>query len=205
MLMPEVDSRLNPGTGQRYSCGVASIAPGPHRFSVDEYYRMAGAGLFRPDDRLELVEGEIIDMAPVGSRHAACVNRLNRLLGARLGERAIVSVQSPVRLSDLSEPQPDVAVLAPRDDFYARGHPGPADVLLVVEVADTTVGWDRGVKMPLYGRAGVAEAWLVDLAAGAVDVFGAPGPDGYGEVRRASGGEQLAVAGATVGIDEILA
>ena len=114
-------------------------------------------------------------------------------------------VHGPVRLSDLSEPQPDVAVLAPRDDFYAGGHPGPADVVLVVEVADTTVGWDRGVKMPLYGRAGVAEAWLVDLAAGAVDVFSAPGPDGYGEVRRASGGEQLAVAGAAVGVDEILA
>ena len=172
---------------------------------MDEYYRMADAGLFRADDRLELVEGEIIDKAPIGSRHAACVNRLNRLLSARLGERAIVSVQSPVRLSDLSEPQPDVAVLAPRDDFYAGGHPGPSEVLLVVEVADTTAGWDRGVKMPLYGRAGVAEAWLVDLAAGAVDVFSAPGPDGYGDARHASGGEQLAVAGATVGVDEILA
>ena len=113
---------------------------------------MAEAGLFRPDDRLELVEGEIIDMAPIGSRHAACVNRLSQLLIPRLGERAILRVHGPVRLSDLSEPQPDIAVLAPRDDFYAGGHPGPADVLLVVEVAET-VGWDRDVKMPLYGRA----------------------------------------------------
>jgi Uma2 family endonuclease len=183
---------------------MASVAPAPHRFSVEEYHRMAGAGLFGDDDRVELVEGEIIDMAPIGSRHAACVDRLNRLLVSRLGERAIVRVQSPVRLSDLSEPQPDVAVLAPRRDFYAGAHPGPADVLVVVEVADTTVAWDRGVKVPLYARAGVAEVWLVDLAGETVEVSRQPGAGGYGESHRAGRGDRLEVMGAGIGVDEIL-
>lgn len=165
---------------------------------------MAEAGLLGVDDRVELVEGEIIDMAPIGSRHAACVDRLTRLFVSRLGERAIVRVQSPVRMGDLSEPQPDVAVLAPRGDFYAGAHPGPDDVVLVVEVADTTLGWDRGVKVPLYARAGVAEVWVVDVGAGVVEVSRRPGPEGYGELRRAGRGEELDVAGATVGVDEIL-
>lgn len=165
---------------------------------------MADAGLFGGNDRVELVEGEIIDMAPIGSRHAACVDRLNRLLVSRLGEGAIVRVQSPVRLDDLSEPQPDVAVLVVRSDFYAGAHPGPADVLVVVEVADTTVGWDRGVKIPLYARAGVAEVWLVDLAAETVEVSRRPGSDGYGESHRAGRGDQLVVMGVSVGVDEIL-
>lgn len=165
---------------------------------------MAAAGLFGEDDRVELVEGEVIDMAPIGSRHAACVDRLTRLLVSRLGERAIVRVQSPVRMGDLSEPQPDVAVLAPRGDFYAAAHPGPADVLVVVEVADSTLGWDRGVKVPLYARAGMAEAWVVDLAAEAVEVSRSPGPDGYAEMRRAGRGEWLDVASVDVAVDEIL-
>lgn len=165
---------------------------------------MAVAGLFGVDARLELIEGEIIDMAPIGSRHAACVNRLTRLLTSRLGDRAVVSVQSPVRLGDLSEPQPDVAVLAPRDDFYAAAHPGPADIAVLVEVADTTLGWDRGVKVPLYARAGVAEVWVVDLASEVVEVFRQPGLDGYAEVHRAGRGERLDAAGASIGVEEIL-
>ena len=165
---------------------------------------MGDTGLFSQDDRVELVEGEIIDMAPVGSRHAACVDRLTRLLVIGLGERAIVRVQNPVRMGDLSEPQPDIAVLAPRSDFYAGAHPGPAEVLLVVEVADTSIGWDRGVKVPMYGRAGVAETWVVDVNAEAVDVWTQPGPDGYAETRRAARGGDLTAVGATVSVDDIL-
>lgn len=165
---------------------------------------MAGAGLFGEDDRVELVEGEIIDMAPVGSRHAACVARLTRLLVRRFGEEAIISVQSPVRMGDLSEPQPDLAVLVPRDDFYSAALPGPADVLLVVEVADTTVAWDRGVKIPMYGQAGVAEAWIVDVSSEVIDTWTEPGPDGYAMTRQAVRGDELDVAGVTVGVEEIL-
>jgi Uma2 family endonuclease len=187
---------------------MTSAAPERHRFSVEEYHRMAGAGLFGEDDRVELVEGEIIDMAPIGSRHAACVDRLNRLLVTRLGEAVIVRVQSPVSVSDLSEPQPDIAVLAPRSDFYAGAHPGPAEIVLVVEVADTTVGYDRNVKVPLYGRAGVAEAWVVDLANEVVDMWSTPCADGYTDTRRAARGDEVVIAagglGVTLAVDEIL-
>jgi len=110
----------------------------------------------------------------------------------------IVSVQNPVRMSDLSEPEPDIAVLVARPDFYADALPGPAEVLLVVEVADTTVGWDRGVKIPMYGRAGVAEAWVVDLHAETVEAWTAPGPKGYAVTRRAGRGDELDVVGVTV-------
>ena len=165
---------------------------------------MAEAGLLAPDDRVELIEGEIIDMAAIGSRHAACVNRLTELLITRLAGRATIGVQNPVRLSDLSEPQPDLAVLQHRPDFYASGHPAPADVLLVVEVADTTLAWDRNVKAPLYGRAGVAEVWVVDLTAEGVDVLMGPHSEGYSDARRAGRGDVLEVAGATISVDEIL-
>jgi Uma2 family endonuclease len=185
---------------------MTSAAPERHRFTVEEYHRMASAGLLGEDDRVELVEGEIIDMAPIGSRHNACVARLTRLLVGRLGERAIVFVQSSVRISDLSEPEPDIAVLVPRDDFYAGAHPGPTAILLVVEVADATVGWDRSVKIPMYGRAGVAEAWVVDLTTETVEIWTEPGPDGYAATRRAGRGDELDVAGVTVTVtvDEIL-
>lgn len=175
-----------------------------HRFTVDDYHRMAAAGVLGEDDRVELLEGEIVDMSPIGARHAACVNRLTRLLTSRLGDRAIVAVQNPVRLSDLSEPQPDVAVLHDRANFYAEAPPGPGDVVVLVEVADTTPAFDRGVKAPLYGRAGVAETWVVDLEAEAIDVFRGPGPDGYAEARRAGRGERLGIAGVEVAVDEIL-
>lgn len=183
---------------------MTSAAPERHRFSVAAYHRMADAGLFGEDDRVELVEGEIIDMAPIGSRHAACVSRLNRLLVNGLGDRAVISVQSPVRLGDLSEPQPDIAVLVPRDDFYAGAHPGPADVILVVEVADTTLAWDRDVKLPLYAGAGVAETWVIDLTAETVEISAGPGPDGYADTRRAGRGDQLVVSGVALRVDEIL-
>lgn len=165
---------------------------------------MASAGLLGEDDRVELVEGEIIDMAPIGSRHAACVDRLTEFFVTRLAGRATVRVQGSVRMSDLSEPEPDIAVLVPRADFYADAHPGPAEVMLVVEVADTTVGWDRGVKIPMYGRAGVAEAWVVDLNTGTIEMWTEPGPDGYAATRRAGRGDELGVAGVTVTVDEIL-
>src|SRR5437868_5275408 len=108
--------------------------PSPRRFTAEDYYRMAKAGVFKEDDRVELIEGEIIEMPPLGSRHASCVGRLIRLLAPALGQRAFVNVQNPVRLDDYSEPVPDFLVLKQRHDDYSTGHPKPADTLLVIEV-----------------------------------------------------------------------
>lgn len=143
---------------------------------------MAEVGLLAPDSRVELIEGEIIDMAPIGSPHASVVTRLNHLLVQAVGERALVSVQLPVRLTPQSEPQPDLAVLKPRADFYRPGHPTPADVLLLIEVSHTTLRYDRNIKVPLYARHGIPEVWLIDLENGKMDVFRSPAGEIYSDV-----------------------
>lgn len=155
-------------------------------FTVDEYYQMAEAGILAEDDRVELLEGEVVKMSPIGMRHAACVDRLTALFSHRLGKRAIVRVQGPIRLDRYSEPQPDLALLRPRDDFYAQSHPEPQDVLLAVEVAETSLAFDRDKKIPLYVRAGVQETWLVDLYGEAVIVYRQPSAEGYGQQYRVS-------------------
>jgi Uma2 family endonuclease len=149
------------------------------RFTVDEYDAMADAGILTEDDHVELIDGEIIQMAPIGSLHAACVSRLTHLLVAQGGEAVIVRVQNPVRISDLSEPEPDLAVLRRREDFYARGHPRPADTLLIIEVAHTTLGYDREIKLPLYALAGIPEVWIVDVEGGVIEVYRAPEGSGF--------------------------
>jgi Uma2 family endonuclease len=162
------------------------------RFNADEYERMAAAAILAEDDRVELIDGEIVEMAPIGHRHASCVNRLNRLFSLAFGDAAVVSVQNPVRLDDQSEPQPDLALLRPRADFYATGHPRPADVLLIVEVAETSGDYDRQVKLPLYARSGIPEAWLVDLQRDTVTSHRGPTADGYRTVQTLRRGEQVA-------------
>jgi Uma2 family endonuclease len=152
------------------------------RFTVDECYRMAEAGILGPGERVELIEGEVVQMAAIESRHAACVNRLNRFLNRAVGHRALITVQNPVRLSDLSEPAPDVAVIRPREDDYAAAHPSREDVFLIIEVADTTMAFDREVKAPLYAAATVPEYWLVDIPADRVEVYRDPAGGGYREV-----------------------
>jgi len=139
-------------------------------FSVAEFERMGEAGVFTKDARLELIEGEIIEMSPIGSRHAACVNFLSRFLNRTVGHIALVSTQNPIRLNDFSEPEPDLALLRLRDDFYRDAHPTPADVLLIIEVADTTLAYDRQVKVPLYAKAGVAEVWIINLTDEQIEV-----------------------------------
>lgn len=148
-------------------------------FTVEEYHRMAEAGVFHPEERLELIEGEIFQMAPIGPRHAGCVINANRLFVSRLGDRAVVSPQNPVVIQPRSEPQPDLLVLRPRPMSYSRAHPTPDDVLLAVEVAETTVRFDRVVKARLYARARIAEFWLLLPVDGAVEVYRGPTPDGY--------------------------
>ena len=149
-------------------------------FTVDEYYAMAEAGILSPGDRVELLYGEIIAMDPISSTHASCVTRLTYLMLEKVEEQAIVRVQNPVRLNSVSEPQPDVALLRPRADSYSSSHPGPGDVLLLIEVADTTADLDRECKLPLYARAGIVEYWIVDLTERVVEVYTDPSGTGYG-------------------------
>jgi Uma2 family endonuclease len=148
-----------------------SLPISKYHFTVAEFERMGEAGVFTKDARLELIEGEIIEMSPIGSRHAACVKFLSRFLNQTVGDIALVSTQDPIRLNDFSEPQPDLALLRLRDDFYRDAHPTPVDVLLVIEVADTTLGYDRQVKVPLYAEAGIAEAWIINLTEERIEIY----------------------------------
>lgn len=148
-------------------------------FTVEEYHRMADAGILGEDERVELIEGEIVQMAPIGPRHIGCVINATRLFITRLGDRAVVSPQNPVVIPPRSEPEPDLLLLRPRTVSYSRELPTSQDVLLAVEVADTTVRFDRLVKARLYARAGIAEFWLCLAADGAVEVYRRPSNDGY--------------------------
>ncbi len=168
--------------------------PPRRRFTVEEFYRMLDAGIFTEDDRVELVEGDIIAMMPIGARHAACVKRLNRLLSRVLGEQVIISVQDPLRLDEKNEVLPDVTVLRFRPDFYANAHPGPEDVLLVVEVAETSLAYDREIKVPLYGRYGIPEFWLINLRDNVVEVYRRPFAQGYKETLVFEKGDTLTPA-----------
>jgi len=156
-----------------------AIAAIKHTFTVTDYHRMAEAGILRAEDRVELIEGEIVDMAPIGNRHHSAVDRLNELFVQKLAGKAIVRVQGSVRLNDRNEPRPDLVILRRRDDFYATTFAGPADTLLLIEVADTSLAFDRDVKAPLYARTGIAEFWLVDVETRAITVFREPGAGGY--------------------------
>ena len=158
-----------------------------HRLDVTDYYRMAEAGILGEDDRCELIEGEIIDMAPIGSGHSAIVKRLKRWFELTVDHYAIVSVQDPIRLNWQNEPQPDIALLRYREDFYRHAHPGPDDVLLIVEVADTSARYDREIKLPLYARNGIPEVWIVDLRERRVDIHRQPEGSSYRESWTATG------------------
>lgn len=168
-----------------------AVEPQPRLFTVDEYYGMARTGVLHEDDRVELIEGEVITMGAIGSHHAGCVKRLIRLFAAFPDGLLTLSVQDPVRLDEYSEPEPDVMLLRPRPDFYAGNHPQPPDVLLLVEVADTTLAWDRRRKVPLYAVAGVPEVWLVNLVDDVVELFWDPAPEGYRCTRVARAGESI--------------
>ena len=135
---------------------------------------MGETGILGPRERVELIDGEIIDMSPIGVLHAAIVARLASHFSQRLGAMAVVWCQNPLRLDDISEPEPDLAILRPRADFYMTAHPGAADVLLVIEVADTSLAYDLGTKVPLYARHGIPEVWVIDAATRHTRVFRRP-------------------------------
>ena len=186
---------------------MSTSLPTLHKFTADEYQRMGEVGILCEDDRVELIEGEIVDMAAIGNRHLAAVDRLTKLFAERVGNRAIVRVQGSVRLNDRSEPEPDLVLLRWRSDFYEASSAGPADMLLAVEVADTSLDYDREVKAPLYARTGVPEYWLVDLEAKTITVYREPGPDGYRSFTAVRGQELISpqgLADLTVRVDDVI-
>jgi len=157
-----------------------------HRITVDEYYRMAEVGLLPPDARVELIEGEIIDMPPIGSTHGGTVMQLDRLMTRAVGDEAYVFVQSAVRLSTSSEPLPDIALVKPRADFYKKKHPTASDTLLIVEVSETSLRYDRQIKIPLYARHGLPEVWIVDLSGGKIHFFRSLEDNAYTQITSAA-------------------
>ena len=185
-----------------------TAVPAPRLFTVDEYERMAETGILRPDERVELLAGVIYAMAAMGSRHAAGVRDIDDWFHLRLGNRAIVSVQCPIRLGEFGEPEPDIAILRLRQDRYREAHPGPADVLLAIEVSDSSLSFDRGVKLPQYAAAGIPEVWIVDLNRRRVLVYREPRDGRYVQtsiVARGGALSPLAFPDLTLKLADVLA
>jgi Uma2 family endonuclease len=169
--------------------------PALHRFSAEEYHRLAELGILPPDARVELIDGAIHDMSPIGPLHGAVTRRLNRFFNSRARGRWIVSIQDSIRLDIYSEPEPDVALLKPAPDDYASHHPAPDDVLLLIEVADTTLDFDRGKKLQIYARAGISEFWIVNLQDSAIEVYREPHFTGYERKSILKAGDKASPAG----------
>ena len=159
----------------------AALLPQTRKFTVAEYYRMAEVGILKPDERVELIEGKIIVMPPIGPEHADNVDEFNEVLARYAPSRYRVRIQNPVRLSNESEPEPDVALLRRRPEGYGAAHPTPADVLLVIEVAHSSLEYDRNIKAHIYGRSGVPETWVRNLPEDCIERFTEPGPEGYAQ------------------------
>lgn len=179
-----------------------------HRFSVAEYHRMAETGILHPDVRVELLDGRIIDMSPIGPFHGGITKRLNRIFTRLARGRWIVSVQDPLRLDDHSEPEPDLMLVKPAADDYTSRHPQPEDVFLLIEVSDTTLDYDREEKLPAYGRAGIPEVWILNLNDKTIEVYREPHSTGYGSTTVLRAGDEaapLAFPDAAVNVAELLA
>jgi len=167
------------------------VALRTRQFNAEEFHRMADAGIFGENDRLELIDGEIVEMTPIGPFHAECVRRLTKLLVQRVGNQAEVSVQNPIQLGPQSELYPDIALLQVREHGYRLSHPGPKDILLLIEAGDTTFDADRMVKIPRYAQAGIPEIWLIDLPGSQVHVYTEPSLNGYKNIRVLRGTDGL--------------
>lgn len=159
---------------------------------VDRYEQMVEAGIFTPDDKIELIEGELVNKMPIGIKHAARVKRIARFFNHRFFEQVLVGVQDPIRL-DYSEPEPDITLLRLRDDFYESGHPTPADILLIIEVADSTLRSDRVNKIPIYARNGIAEVWLLDADKNRLEIYTQPVNGEYKGVRLVAPDEAITI------------
>jgi Uma2 family endonuclease len=177
------------------------------RFTADDYQRMGEAGILRAEDRVELIDGEIVSMTPIGPRHMASVDRANRTFVLKAADSAIVRIQGSVRLNLYSEPEPDIVLLRPRQDYYATRMAGPADILLVLEVAESSIDYDRDVKLKLYARSGVHEYWILDLTEDVLTCFDGPDGDTYRHVRHYQHGQSVApllLSDCTVAVDDLL-
>ena len=188
---------------------VAVTAPPVERYrwTIDLYHQMIETGILGEDERIELIKGELTTMSPIGSEHSGVVDQLAEILIEQLMRRAVVKVQGPLQLEDHSEPQPDLILLAPRRDFYKRSLPRPADVLLVIEVADSSLAYDRAVKMALYAGAGMPEAWIINLIDRWIEVYRDPSPAGYTTLLKILPGKSVtpqAFADVVVVVDELL-
>lgn len=161
------------------------------QFTVEDYERMREVGILHEDDRVELLDGEVRAMSPIGPFHASIVNLLAMLLTRQLGDNAIVSSQNPIQLNDYSEPQPDIAILQPRVDYYAAAHPRPDDILIVIEVSDSSLEYDRTEKLPRYAIAGIPEVWIIDVGKKTIEQHTQPRTNRYHEVRLFEQGEQV--------------
>ena len=177
-------------------------APTRHRLDVGAYYKMAEAGSLAPNDRVELVDGEIFDMVPIGSPHGWTTNRLNRLFARAAADGlALVSVQGPLRLDAMNEPQPDLTLLKPRADDYRGRHPNAADVLLLVEVSDASLSHDRGGRLALYARFGAPEVWIINLRGAAIQIYREPSGDAYAVEERLTSGSLAPALAPSAAID----
>jgi len=176
-------------------------------FSVDEYERLIALGIVQEGERVELLRGEIYCMAAMGARHMACVTWLDRFFTLNVGAGALVRTQGPIRLTEDGEPEPDILVVRFRADFYRNRHPGPAEALLVIEVADTSVNIDRAHKLPLYATAGIPESWLVDLPGQQIFVYREPHDGVYQQITAFKRGDTLtplAFPGLELAVDDVL-
>jgi Uma2 family endonuclease len=181
------------------------FVPTHHKMSAPQFQKLANAGAFE-DAHVELFDGEIFNMSPVGAEHAALVRRLTEALREVFGKKYIIAVQDPIRLDDYTQPQPDLTVLHRRDDFYAAKLPEPADILLVIEVADTTRLYDRNTKMPRYARSSIPELWIIDVPTKQIEQYTQPREAGYRTVQYHSQGETLtctSIENLTLAIDDI--
>jgi Uma2 family endonuclease len=186
---PDWDSHLDAiqrGTENFAMSTTAKDLVQKHRLTVGDYHRMGEVGIFHEDSRVELIEGEINEMPPIGSTHAGTVGYLDRVLNRAIGEHAMVWPQNPIILDDHSEPQPDFVLLRPRGDFYMDSHPRPEDVLLIVEVSDSTLRYDHRIKIPLYARFGIPEVWLIDVEHKKLNLFRSPSKGAYRSIVEAA-------------------
>jgi Uma2 family endonuclease len=188
--------------------GMIETEPTRHRFTVEEYHRMGELGFFTEDDRVELIRGDLVDMNPIGIPHMNCVTRLNHMLVERSRGRYFVSVQNPVTAADESEPQPDFSLLRELPNPETEGPPSKEKTLIAIEVSDTTLAYDRNVKLPLYAETGIPEAWIVDIKGKRIEVHSEPSAEGYKATRIFAAGEEVesaTVAELSVPVDGVMA
>ncbi|WP_162340767.1 Uma2 family endonuclease [Cyclobacterium salsum] len=172
--------------------------------NVDEYYKMAEVGILKAEDPVELIHGEIFQMSPIGSRHAAIVDSLAKVMIQLFDGEAIVRVQNPIRFDNNNEPEPDISLLKYRSDYYATAHPGSADVLALIEVAGASIRFDREVKAPLYAAHGIPECWIIDLENNQIEFLSKPQVDAYTETRVFGPGDEVWLIGEKFSVNELL-